>query len=222
MFSPPAQNCITAESYPFLSPSWCHQRWFPYGRHPHRSWRNRSGTSSTSGLQTHTGNDFSFQRRKMIIMKMDTKMQKERNTEVMIDIKGNSILLLLFTDKSFRQDYLYSQRNEPNVCLQTGRVDSQCGRAYSARCGTGRPPVRRYTSLPARGSMFRPGKCTRTGRWTGVLTSGCPPRCRYTSGYDRQTCRSCASPSPCTSAGRAGNRKQEAGETGSVRHQKED
>lgn len=99
MFSPPAQNCITAESYPFPSPSWCHQRWFPYGRHLHRSWRNHSGTSSTSGLQTHTGNDFSFQRRKVITMKMETKMQKERHTEVITDIKGNSILLLLFTDK---------------------------------------------------------------------------------------------------------------------------
>lgn len=51
---------IAAEiTYPFLSPSWCHQRWPQRGLHPHHSWRSRSGMSLTSGLQTHTGIGFS-------------------------------------------------------------------------------------------------------------------------------------------------------------------
>lgn len=130
----------------------------------------------------------------------------------------NSILLIVLTDKLIRQDYLYSHRNKPNICLQTCRLDSQYGRACSVRCGTGRPLAQRYMSLPARESTFRPGSGRHTGRWTEALTSDCPPRCRYTSGCDRQTCRSCASPSPCTSAG---SRGQETEETGSVRDQKE-
>lgn len=34
----------------------------------------------------------------MIVRKMETKTEKERNTEVMINIKGNSNLLLLLTE----------------------------------------------------------------------------------------------------------------------------
>lgn len=83
--------------------------------------------------------------------------------------------------------------------------DSQCGRACSVRCGTGRLLALRCMSLLAGGSMFRPGSGRRTGHWTEALTSDCPPRCRCTSGFDRQKCRSCASLSPCTSAGRAGS-----------------
>lgn len=110
------------------------------------------------------------------------------------------------------------------MCIQTDRLDSQCGRACSVQCGTGRPLAQRYTSLPARGSKCRPGSGRRTGRWTEALTSDCLPHCRYMSGCDRQTCRSCASPSPCTSTGRTGSRwqrGQETEDTGVVRVKKE-
>lgn len=106
------------------------------------------------------------------------------------------------------------------MCIQTNRQDSQYGRACSVRCGTGHPLAQRYTSLPAKGSKCRPGSGRRTDRWTEALTSDCLLHCRYMSGCDRQKCRSCASPSPCTSAGRTGSREQrgqETEETGAVR-----
>lgn len=151
---------MDASSYPFLSPSWCHQRWSLRGHHPRHSWRNHWGTSSTAGPRTRTDSGFSV---------------KGKNGRKVLKLSGN-------------------QRNRPTVLL-----DSRCGRACSVRYGTGHPPARRYTSLPARGSRFRPGSGKRTGRWTEVLTFDCPPRCRYTSGCDHQMCRSCASLSPCTS-----------------------
>lgn len=82
---------------------------------------------------------------------------------------------------------------------------SQCGRACSARYGTEHPLGQRCTSPPAGGSTSPVGSGRRTGRWTAAPTSGCHPRFHYTSGSDHQTCRSCASQSPCTSAGRADN-----------------
>lgn len=87
-------------------------------------------------------------------------------------------------------------------------MHSQCGRACSARYGTEHPLGQRCTSPPAGGSTSPVGSGRRTGRWTAAPTSGCHPRFHYTSGSDPQTCRSCASQSPCTSAGRAGRKKQ--------------
>lgn len=95
------------------------------------------------------------------------------------------------------------------MCTETGELDSQCGRACSGQCVTGRPLAQRYKSLPARGSTFLPGSGRHTSRWTEALMSDCLPRCRYMSGSDHQTCRSCVSLSPCTSAGWTGSKDEE-------------
>lgn len=144
-----------------------------------------------------------------LLGKRNKKKQKWRNTEIMINIKALRSLL--------KQPSNY---NKPKTCFQKGKWDSQCGRACSVQCETGHLPAQRYTSLPSRGSTFRPGSGRHTSRWTEALMFDCPPRCRYMSGCARQKCRSCASLSPCTSAGRGedkedkrwGNRKCKSSE----------
>lgn len=115
-----------------------------------------------------------------------------------------------------RQFNSQSKRNTPKCVFWKGWLDSQCGRACSVRCGIGHPLAQHYRSLPVRGSTFQPGSGRRTGHWTEAPTFDCPQHCHYMSGCDRQMCRSCASLSPCTSAGRAGSkgkRGQERDET---------
>lgn len=94
---------------------------------------------------------------------------------------------------------LFSQTHV-KIRLLISQGDSPYGRACNVQCATAHPPAQHYTSPRAGESTFLHDSGKHRARWTVAPTSDCPPCSRCRLRFARRMCRSCASPSPCTSA----------------------
>lgn len=106
----------------------------------------------------------------------------------MVCFSGFCITRLLFSQTHLKIRLLISQGHSPY------------GRACNVQCATAHPPAQHYTSPRAGESTFLLDSGKHRARWTVAPTSDCPPCSRCRLRFGRRMCRSCASPSPCTSA----------------------